>query len=260
MTMHVTADGCRLAFSVTGPESAPPLLLLNALGTTTGLWDDQLAAFSRAHRVIRYDTRGHGDSDAPPGDYPLDRLGHDALAVLDAAGAPRAHVCGVSLGGLTTQWLARYAPDRVDRIVCANTGARLGTHEMWQQRIQAAHTQGMPALAEAALQRWFTERFRQSAPATVDRFRSMISACAAAGYTGCCATLRDADLRDEIHRIHSPTLVITGTHDQATPPSLGYGIRMAVAGARAVELAAAHLANVEQPAAFNAAVIEFLTH
>lgn len=260
MTMQVTVDDCRLAFSVTGPEDAPPLLLLNALGTTSGLWTAQIGPLSRTHRVIRCDTRGHGDSDALPDDYTLDQLGDDALAVLDAAGARRAHVCGVSLGGLTALWLARYAPERVDRIVCANTGARLGTHEMWQQRIQAARTQGMSVLAEAALQRWFTERFRQSAPTTVDRFRWMVSACPVHGYTGCCAALRDADLRDEIHRIDSPTLVVTGTHDQATPPSLGDGIRTAIAGARTVELDAAHLANVEQPAAFNAAVIEFLTH
>lgn len=258
--MHVTVDGCRLSFSVTGAEQAPPLLLLHSLGTTTALWDEQIAPLSRTHRVIRCDTRGHGDSAAPPGDYTLDRLGHDALAVLDAAGASRAHVCGVSLGGVTALWLARYAPQRVVRIVCANTGARVGTRELWQQRIQAAREHGMPALAEATLQRWFTERFRRSAPATVERFRSMVSACPVAGYTGCCAVLRDADLRDEIHRIAAPTLVVTGTHDRATPPSLGEGIRTAVAGARAVELDAAHIANVEQPGAFNAAVMEFLTH
>ena len=260
MTMHATVDGCRLSFSVTGAHDAPPLLLLNALGTTTGLWTEQVEPFSQAFRVIRCDTRGHGNSGAPPGNYTLDQLGHDALAVLDAAETSCAHVCGVSLGGLTALWLARYVPDRVDRIVCANAGARLGTHDMWQQRIQAARTQGMAALAEAAMERWFTERFRKSAPATVDRFRSMVSACPVDGYTGCCAALRDADLRDEIHRIDSPTLVVTGTHDPATPPSLGDGIRTAVAGARAVELDAAHLGNVEQPAAFNAAVIEFLTH
>ena len=258
--MQVAVDGCRLSFSVAGPKKAPPLLLLNALGTTSALWTEQFAPLSRGLRVIRCDTRGHGDSAAPPGDYTLDRLGHDALAVLDAAAATRAHVCGVSLGGLTALWLARHAPERVDHIVCANTGARVGTRELWRQRIQAAREQGMAALAGLTMQRWFTERFRQSAPATVDRFRSMISACSVAGYTGCCAALRDADLRDEIHRIDTPTLVVTGTHDQATPPSLGDGIRTAVAGARAVELDAAHLANVEQPGAFNAAVIEFLTH
>ncbi len=257
--MQVTVDGCRLAFSVSGPETAPPLLLLNALGTTTALWAEQVAPFSRGLRVIRCDTRGHGDSAAPSGDYTLDRLGHDALAVLDAAGAARAHVCGVSLGGLLALWLARHAPERVDHIVCANTGARVGTRELWEQRIQAAREQGMAALAEPTMQRWFTERFRKSAPETVDRFRSMVSACPVAGYAGCCAALRDVDLRDELHRIAAPALVVTGTHDQATPPILGQDIRHGVAGARGVELDAAHLANVEQPDAFNAAVIDFLT-
>ena len=260
MTMHITVDGCRLSFSITGPEQAPALLLLNALGTTTGLWDAQVTPLSRMLRVIRCDTRGHGGSDAPPGDYTLDRLGHDALAVLDAAGVQQAHVCGVSLGGLTALWLARHAPERVDRIVAANTGARVGTPEMWRRRIAAAREEGMAALAEPATQRWFTARFRQADPETVDRFRTMISGCRTAGYAGCCAVLRDADLRDEIHRIDASTLVVTGTHDPATPPSLGEGIRNAVAGARGVELGAAHLANVERPEAFNAAVIEFLTH
>ena len=259
-TMHVDVDGGRLSFTVAGPERAPALLLLNALGTTTDLWAAQVEPLARVLRIIRCDTRGHGGSDAPAGDYTLDRLGRDALAVLDATGAPRAHVCGVSLGGLVALWLARHAPERVDRIVPANTGARVGTPELWRQRIAAARSLGMATLAEAAVQRWFTERFRRTDPATVDRFRSMISACPVAGYAGCCAALRDADLRDDLQRIAAPTLVVTGTHDQATPPSLGDLIREGVTDARGVALDAAHLANVEQPEAFNAAVIEFLAH
>ena len=117
--MHVDVDGCRLSFSVEGPQQAPALLLLNALGTTTDLWAAQAPLLSRVLRVIRCDTRGHGASGAPAGDYTLDRLGHDALAILDAAGAPRAHVCGLSLGGLEALWLARHAPERVDRVVAA---------------------------------------------------------------------------------------------------------------------------------------------
>jgi 3-oxoadipate enol-lactonase len=259
-TMHIDADGCRLAFSVTGPEAAPPMLLLNALGTTSDLWAAQVEDFSHLFRVVRCDTRGHGDSDAPAGDYTLDRLGHDALAVLDAVGARRAHVCGVSLGGLVALWLARHAPQRIGRVVAANTGARIGTAALWQQRIAAARAQGMAALAEAALQRWFTERFRQADPDTVDRFRAMLAACPATGYTGCCAALRDADLRGDLDRIAAPTLVVAGTRDRATPPSLGNLVRERVAGAHTVTLDAAHLANVEQAQAFNTAVIEFLTH
>lgn len=258
--MRIDVDGCRLSVSIAGPRRAPALLLLNALGTTTDLWAAQLTAFSRLFRVIRCDTRGHGGSDAPADDYTLDRLGHDALAVLDAAGAPRAHVCGVSLGGLVALWLARHAPARVDRVVAANTGARVGTRELWQQRIRAAREEGMAALAEPTMQRWFTERFRRTHPDTVDRFRCRVSACPVAGYTGCCAALRDADLRDDLQRIAAPTLVVAGTDDPATPPSLGDFIREGVAGACGVALDAAHLANVEQPEAFNAAVIEFLTH
>ena len=226
----VTADGCRLSYAVDGPADAPPFLLLHSLGTTVDLWTDQLERFRRSFRVIRPDIRGHGRSDAPTGAYSLDRLGRDALAVLDAAGAPRAHVCGESLGGLVAQWLGVHAPDRVDRIVVANTAARLGTPELWEARIDAARESGMKAMTDAVIARWFTEGFRQREPATVERFRAMLAACPVDGYTGCCATLRDADLGDAIREIAAPTLVVTGTHDLATPPAAGAFIQARVAG------------------------------
>ena len=254
----VNADGCRLTWTVQGSANAPALLLLNALGTNIDLWRPQIDRFAAAFRVIRFDTRGHGASDAPPGPYTLDRLGHDALAVLDAAEAPRAHVCGVSLGGQTALWLAVHAPRRVDGIVAANTAARLGTTELWDQRIRDATTLGPHALVEPALARWFTSRFRQTAPETVDRFRSMLAGCSAPGYAGCCAALRDADLRADLHRIQAPTLVIVGADDHATPPAAGHAIQEHVAGAELLALDAAHLANVERADAFTAAVREFL--
>ena len=152
----IEADGCRLSWSAQGPADAPALLLLNALGTTVDLWSPQIDPLADAFRVIRFDTRGHGRSDAPAGPYALDRLGRDALAVLDAAGAPRAHVCGVSLGGQTALWLAVHAPERVNGVVAANTGARIGTTALWNRRIRDAETLGMQALVEPAIARWFT--------------------------------------------------------------------------------------------------------
>ena len=255
---EVRVDGCRLFFSVEGPEQAPWLLLSNSLGTTIDLWTRQLDRFTRVFRVIRYDTRGHGRSDVPTGPYTLNQLGADALSILEAAGAGRAHVCGVSIGGLTAMWLALHAPARVDRIVAANTAARIGTAELWNERIQTVRTLGMTTIAEATMARWFTERFIQRHPSTVDAFRSMVAACPADGYTGCCAALRDADVRDELHRIGAPTLVVTGVHDVGTPPAEGAFIRERVAGARLLALDAAHLSNVEQADAFTAAVVDFL--
>ena len=256
---ETNADGCGLSWSVDGPADAPALLLLNALGTTVDLWRTQIDRLAAAFRVIRFDTRGHGASEAPPGPYALDRLGHDALAVLDAAGARRAHVCGVSLGGQTALWLAIHAPERVTGVVAANTGARIGTTALWNQRIRDAQTLGMQALVEPAITRWFTPRFRRTHPETVDRFRTMLRACSPTGYAGCCAALRDADLRAELHRIERPTLVVVGADDYATPPAAGRAICDQVAGAELLALDAAHLANVERADAFAAGVLAFLT-
>lgn len=253
------ADGCRLSWTAQGPRDAPALLLLNALGTTVDLWRAQIDPLAAAFRVVRFDTRGHGASDAPPGPYALDRLGRDALAVLDAAGARRAHVCGVSLGGQTALWLAVHAPERVAGVVAANTGARIGATPLWNQRIRDAETRGMHALVEPAVARWFTPRFRRTRPETVDRFRTLLHECSAAGYAACCAALRDADLRADLHRIEHPTLVIVGAHDNATPPAAGRAICDHVAGAELLALDAAHLANVERAAAFTEGVAPFLS-
>ena len=255
----IDADGCRLSWTAQGPPDAPALLLLDALGTTVDLWGSQIDRLAAAFRVIRFDTRGHGASNAPAGPYALERLGRDALAVLDAAGAPRAHVCGISLGGQTALWLAVHAPERVAGVVAANTGARIGTTALWNQRIRDAETRGMHALVEPAMARWFTLRFRRTHAETVDRFRTMLGECSAAGYAGCCAALRDADLRPELRHIEAPTLVIVGAEDSATPPAAGRAICEHVAGAQLLALDAAHLANVERPAAFTDGVMAFLS-
>jgi 3-oxoadipate enol-lactonase len=234
------------------------LLLSNAIGTTSALWDRQAGPFAQAYRVVRYDTRGHGRSEAPPGDYTLEQLGRDALTVLDAAGADRAHVCGLSLGGLTTMWLALHASDRVDRIVLANTGARIGTLELWHQRIAQARSVGMAAIAEAMPARWFTSAFRDNSAEIPEAFAAMVASCDPNGYAGCCAAIRDADLREQIRWITAPALVITGAEDPATPPSDGALLAARIPGARSIELDASHLSNVEQADAFTAAVLEFL--
>ncbi len=251
-------DGCRLAYEVEGPEAAPVCLLLHSLGTTSALWDPQRERFRQSLRVIRYDVRGHGQSQPPVGPYTLTQLGRDALAVLDAVGVERAHLCGVSLGGITALWLALHAPDRVGRLVVANTAARLGTSEAWANRIGVVRAGGMEAVVDGAIARWFTDRFRDQHPDIVARFRSMLQQCSVDGYAGACAVLRDADLRREIGQISAETLVVTGRHDEATPPALGGLIRACVAGARALDLDAAHLSNVEQAGPFTAGVLDFL--
>jgi len=255
---EIDVEGCRLSYAIDGPSGAPVLLLLHALGTSRALWAPQRDRLRRSFRLVRYDMRGHGESQTPPGDYSLDRLGRDAVAILDAAGARRAHLCGVSLGGLVALWLGVHAPDRVGRLVAANTAARLGTVELWEERIRVVRTLGMDGLADTAPSRWFSERFRRRHADIVDRFRRELTACSVDGYAGSCAALRDADLRADLHRITAETMVVTGVHDRATPPAEGDDLRRRIARCRGLSLEAAHLSNVEQPQAFTEGLVDFL--
>jgi len=247
-----------LSYDIEGPPDAPVVLLSHSIGTTRELWEPQRAALARTFRVIRYDARGHGQSSAPPGDYSLARLGADALAILDAAGVARAHVVGLSLGGLTAMWLGVHAPDRVNRLVLANTAARIGTPERWTERIAQVQAGGVDAVVDLAIGRWFSEAFRARDGETVAAYRRLLSGCSPLGYAGCCAVLRDADLRDDLARITSSTLIIAGDQDQATTMADAELMRTRIPQARLVSLSAAHLSNVEQPAAFTSTLLDFL--
>jgi 3-oxoadipate enol-lactonase len=255
---YAVHNGCRLMYRVDGDAPAPALLLSNSLGTTHELWAPQVAAFSPMFRVIRYDTRGHGGSDSPPGAYTINELGGDAIAVLDAAGAARAHVCGLSLGGLTAMWLAVHAAERVGSLVLAGTAARIGSAALWQERIDQVTAEGVASLAEAAPGRWFTEAFRAAHPDVVFHHREMLMSCPTDGYAGCCAVLRDTDLRGEIARITAPALVIAGVHDPVTPPADAEAIRARIPHATLTLLEASHIANIEEAGAFNDRVLTFI--
>lgn len=256
---QVERAGCRLSYRVDGDPDADTLLFSNSLGTTGAMWQPQLDALSPLFRLIRYDTRGHGASDAPRGAYTIDDLGLDAIAILDAAGARTAHICGLSLGGLTAMWLAVHAQDRVRSLVLSSTAARIGNALLWQERIELVRTSGVAPLADAAMGRWFTTSFRAAHPDVVARYHQMLASCAAEGYASCCAAIRDADLRSAIGMIAAPTLVIAGTHDPVTPPADAEAIRARIRGSRVSVLDAAHLSNVEQADAFNESVIAFIT-
>jgi 3-oxoadipate enol-lactonase len=258
MPVHTTDDGCRLSYVLSGRHEAPALVLSNSLGTTHRLWDGQLDRLERLFRVLRYDTRGHGESGAPAGDYSLSRLGRDVLSLMDHVAIARAHIGGISLGGITALWLGVHAPDRVHRLLLANTAARIGSTESWGERMQLVANGGLAAIADATMERWFTRGFREAQPATVAGIRAMLLAVPAAGYLGCCAALRDADLRPRTGQVRLPTLVITGTHDPATPPEDGRWLAGTIPAATLVEFDAAHLTNVECAAAFGDALAGFL--
>lgn len=248
----------RLFHRFDGPENAPVLLLSNSLGTTHAMWDGQLEAFARDFRVLRYDTRGHGASEVTPGPYDITLLAGDLLGLLDDLGIERVSLCGLSIGGMTATWIAAHAPERIERLVLCNTSALMGGLDTWNARIDAVRRDGMTAVTEAVLERWFTAGFRAAQPQAVDRIRRMLLATPATGYAACCAAVRDMDHRALLARIRTPTLVVAGTHDPATPLAHSQVIVAGVAGARLVELDCAHLSNIEAEPEFNAAVLEFL--
>jgi 3-oxoadipate enol-lactonase len=252
------SSGARIDYSVAGAATAPPLLFINSIATTRELWARQVPRLSKSFRVITYDARGHGFSQVTAGDYTLEQLGRDALAILDDAGVESAHVCGISLGGLTAMWMGIHAPRRIASLVLANTAARIGSVEMWTERIAFVKQQGMATLADLTMPRWFTDDFRAREPQTVEQFRAMVAACPKDGYLSCCAALRDEDLRTDIATIRCPVLCIAGSADPATPPEALQFIHERIAGSRMVLLDAAHLTNVEQDRAFTSAMMEFI--
>jgi 3-oxoadipate enol-lactonase/4-carboxymuconolactone decarboxylase len=250
--------GTGLYWRQDGRAEAPPLLLLNSIGADTALWDAALPYLARSFRVIRMDTRGHGASEAPPGDYDLRTLADDALAVLDAAGIAKAAICGLSLGGMTAMALALAAPERVSALVAACTSPAMDP-AMWETRRRTVLDEGMGAIAEAAMSRFLSEDFRTARPEVADTVRATVLATPPAGYAGCCAAIRDMALVDTLGGITVPTLVISGARDVSTPFK-GHGevIATLVPGAKTRRLDAAHLACLEAPAEFAAAVAEFI--
>jgi len=255
---YAAIDGCRLHYRLDGPEDGPPLLLSHALGVDLEMWAPQVERLARRFRVLCYDHRGHGGSDAPAGPYSLDRLGRDVIGLLDALGIVRADVVGLSLGGMVALWLGIHAPDRVGRLVPCCTTAYAGGPALWDPRIEAVRRDGMGALVDGVIGRWFSPGFRDRAPGTVDGIRRKLLAASPEGYAATCAAIRDMDQRAAIGRIRAPMLVISGTQDQGTPPERGREIAAAVPGARFLALDAAHIANLEQADAFTGAVEDFL--
>jgi 3-oxoadipate enol-lactonase len=255
----ITADdGCPIHVEVTGSDSAPVLMLSNSLGTNLTMWDDQANEFAKHFRLIRYDRRGHGQSGVTKGPYSFDRLGRDILAVLDALNITKVNWCGLSMGGMDGQWLGANAPDRIEKLILANTNFYYADKTSWAGRIKLVREKSFGDLADANMDRWFTKSFRERAPQTMARVTEMFLTNNREGYIACVEAVRDMDFRESNPRITAPTLVIVGTHDLATPPAAGEGIAKAIKGARVVALDAAHISNIEQPEAFTKAALDVL--
>ncbi|QVQ25123.1 alpha/beta fold hydrolase [Achromobacter deleyi] len=258
-SFFTTGDGVRIAYRFDGDAGLPVLVLSNSIGTTLHMWDAQIPALSRAFRVLRYDTRGHGASGVPAGAYSLDRLGRDVIELMDGLGIGRAHFLGLSLGGMIGQWLGVHAPDRVDRLILAHTSAYLGPAPQWDERIAA--TLQAPDMADTAamfLGNWFPAPMLQAGGPVIDAFRAMLLATDPQGLAGAFAAVRDMDLRRTIALIPRPTLVIAGRDDTVTAASHGELIAATVRGAELRVLPAVHLSNIERPGEFLDAVLTFL--
>lgn len=253
------SNGVRLAYRVDGQEQAFPLVMVHALGMNLRMWDPQVAALRETWRLVRYDCRGHGASDVPVGDYTLEQLGNDLIALLDTLQIERAHLCGLSLGGMVALWCAATYPQRVARVVLANTAARIGTRESWQARIEAVRAGGIAGIRDVLLSRFLSEAFRQQHPATVEQIGHIVGATNPLGYIGACAALREADLRKLARTIRLPALILAGALDESTPPSQAQELHTALAGSQLLVFdETAHLSNVERPQEFNESVHNFL--
>jgi 3-oxoadipate enol-lactonase len=252
---------CRIQYAVSGRNHAPALLLLNPLGANLDVWSEQRAALERVFRVIRFDARGHGGSALPKGEpspCSIDDLLGDALAVLDALRVPRAHWCGLSLGGMIAMRAAVASPERVGRLVLANTTAHLPPASMWDERIATVLRAGMGPIADALPQRWFTPGFVERAPAAVERVVVMVRSTQPRGYAQACAAIRDMDQRSTLGDIVAPTLVLAGARDPSTPVEHAEALLDGIRGSDLRVLDAAHLSCVEDAEEFTGAVLDFV--
>ena len=252
---HVTShDGCRLNVLVEGPDSGPPVMLAHYLGGVLGTFDEQAKFLAKSRRVVRFDTRGQGASDAPEGPYSVAILGQDVLAIMDALGIERADFIGVSQGGMAGMWLAANHPGRLERLVLANTTPFIPNKPVWDELATRALHEGMDAIARPTITGWLSDGFKASHPDRVETLVGHMAGMSPTGYAGNTRVLRDVDLRDALRTIAAPTLVIAGAEDGprgASAPVMAESI----ADARLVVIpAAAHLSNLENPAAFNDAL------
>ena len=247
-----------VSYTVDGPAGAPVVVLSNSLGATRGMWDPQVPPLAERYRVVTYDTRGHGASPSPPGPWSLEDLVDDLVALLDAVGAPRAHVVGLSLGGMTAMRLAAREPGRVDRLALLCTSAKTEP-QGFLDRAAAARSGGTAPLAPAVVARWLTPGFAAEHPDLVARLEGMIAAADDEGYAACCEIVAGMDLRADLARITAPTLVVAGADDPSLPPEHQRLIAEGIAGAELLTVApAAHLANLERTLEVTGALLAHL--
>ncbi|WP_168381789.1 3-oxoadipate enol-lactonase [Acinetobacter indicus] len=253
-----TSQDAEINYQTFGDAAKPALVFSNSLGTNFKMWQPQIDHFQQDFFVICYDTRGHGASSAPQGPYTLDQLGQDVVNLLDHLNMEKAAFCGISMGGLTGQWLAINKPERFSHVVICNTAAKIGQEQAWNERAALVREQGLAPIASTAAGRWFTEPFIQSNAATVATLSNDLGAGSPEGYASCCEALAKADVREQLKDIQVPVFIVAGQQDPVTTVADGEFMQQRIANAELFEINASHISNIEQPEAFNQAVQAFI--
>ncbi|MHA3117327.1 3-oxoadipate enol-lactonase [Acinetobacter sp. ANC 4635] len=258
MPNFVTPQQITLNYQTFGDAKNPALVFSNSLGTNLSMWQAQIEFFQKDFFVIAYDTRGHGASSTATQSFGYAELAQDVIDLLDHLNIQTAYFCGISMGGLTGQWLARYFPERFKKVVVCNTAAKIGQAQAWQERAALVRTQGLQPIAATAATRWFTEGFVQNNPDLIQKLSNDLAAGSAEGYAQCCEALAHIDLRDEIAKIQIPVLIIAGSADPVTTVADGQFMQQQIHGATLAEIAASHISNIEQPEHFNQCLKGFI--
>jgi len=258
--MKIKANGITINYQVDGPDGAPWIVLSNSLATNLAMWDQQADDFKGAFRVLRYDQRGHGATDAPAGRYTFEQLIADALALMDGLGIKKAHFGGLSMGGATALGFAQKHPDRLDKVIVCDTPCQSTptSTQQWEERIVIAQQQGMEPLVEPTVGRWFPPEVLAAKPPHVDKVRQMVRTTPVNGFIGCAAALANHDYASAVATVKRPVLFMAGEKDGVTPVAMRK-LSAALPGSRYVELpSAGHISNMDQPEGFTWAIADFL--
>lgn len=253
-----TASGSNLCVDAKEQTDLPALVLSNSIGADFHMWDEFVSLMQNKVRIIRYDTRGHGRSDIGSEPFTMEMLARDVISILDNLEVSRAFICGLSLGGLTAQWLGITYPERFSGMILANTAANFPPATMWHDRANTVREQGLRPMVGATIDRWFTKSFQQANPARIAEISKMIEGTSSEGYARCCEVLAGTDLVEKIGNIGLPVQVICGQHDQSTTPARGQELVDRIPRASMVILNAAHISSIEASRAFAEAIEKFI--